>query len=82
MEELDRAIRLAFEEFQKEFGKDEKLEDGDEFVTVFNNCCLIISLEDKKLTTKFIAGKPYKVDMTLRIYEDAENEDYKSNDGQ
>lgn len=78
MEELDRAIGLAVAEFRKEFGEDAKIEDGDEFVTVFNNCCLIISLEDKKLTTKFIGGKPYRVDTALSIFEEAEDENGKS----
>ena len=61
---------------KKKFGEDVKLEDGDEFVTVFNNAALIISLEDNTLKTKFIGGKPYQVDMTLAIYEgeDEENE--------
>ena len=67
MEELQKAIKLAMEKFGEESGKD-ALEDGDEFVTVFNNCVLIISLENGHLLTKFIGGKPYEVDMTLSIY--------------
>lgn len=69
MEELGNAISLAMQKFKEEYGEDAKLEDGDEFVTVFNNCVLVISLEDGNLSTKFIDGKPYKVDMTLSIYE-------------
>lgn len=69
MEELGKAINLAMRKFKEECGEDAKLEDGDEFVTVFNNCVLIISLEDGNLSTKFIGGKPYEVDMTLSIYE-------------
>lgn len=68
MEELETAIKLAMEKFSEEFGEG-ALEDGDEFVTVFNNCVLIISLENGKFSTKFIGGKPYEVDMTLNIYE-------------
>ena len=71
MEELATAIKLAMEKFNEEFGEG-ALEDGDEFVTVFNNCVLIISLENGNLSTKFIGGKPYKVDMTLNIYESEE----------
>lgn len=66
---LGNAISLAMQKFKEEYGEDAKLEDGDEFVTVFNNCVLVISLEDGNLSTKFIGGKPYKVDMTLSIYE-------------
>lgn len=69
MEEIQKAIELAMKKFKEEYGEDEKLEDGDEFVTVFNNCILIISLEDGRLQTKFIGGKPYEVDYTLSIYE-------------
>lgn len=76
LKQLDEAVNAAFTEFKKEFGQDVKLEDGDEFVTVFNNAALVISLEDNTLKTKFIGGKPYQVDMTLAIYEgeDEENE--------
>lgn len=73
---LDEAVNAAFAEFKKEFGQDVKFEDGDEFVTIFNNATLVISLENNTLKTKFIGGKPYQVDMTLASYEseDGENE--------
>lgn len=69
MEEIGKAIELAMQKFKEEYGEDEKLEDGDAFVTVFNNCVLIISLEEGNLRTKFIGGQPYRVDYTLSIYE-------------
>lgn len=72
MEELGQAINLAMEKFKQEYGEDAKLEDGDEFVTVFNNCMLIISLEDGHLETKFVGGKTFYADMTLSIYESGE----------
>ena len=72
MEELAAAIELALDKFSEEFGDDAKLEDGDEFVTVFNNCVLVISLENGKVSTHFIGGKPYVIDMTLNIYESEE----------
>ncbi len=65
-----RVIELAFSEYKKEFGDDAKLEEDETFVTVFNNCVLIISLEDGRLKTNFIFGEPYRVDMTLNIYEE------------
>ena len=34
-----------------------QLEEGDEFVTVFNNAVLVIGVEDYTLKTKFIGGK-------------------------
>lgn len=60
MEQIQNAVLAAFEEFKKEFGENAKLEEGDEFVTVFNNCTL---------REWFIGGKPYRVDMSLAIYE-------------
>lgn len=70
MDELMKAVDLALVEFKKEFGEDAKLENGDEFVTVFNNCTLVISLENSNFKTHFIGGEPYRVDMTLSIYEE------------
>lgn len=72
MEEIGQAIELAMQKFKEEFGEDEKLEEGDEFVTIFNNCVLIISFENGKLQTKFIGGRPFEVDMALKIYGDEE----------
>lgn len=66
MEEIQKAIKLATEKWGEEFGT---LEDGDEFVTVFHNCVLIISLKDGNFQAKFIGGKPYEVDLTLSIFE-------------
>lgn len=72
--QLEEAVGRAFDEFKKEYGEDAKLENGDEFVTVLNNAVLIISLEDGTLKTKFIGGAPFKVDMTLKIYEGGDGE--------
>lgn len=72
MEEIGQAIELSMQKFKEEFGEDEKLEEGDEFVTIFNNCVLIISFENGKLQTKFIGGRPFEVDMALKIYGDEE----------
>ena len=69
MGEIDQAIELAFKGFKEKYGEDRKLENGDEFVTVFNNCVLIISFRNEKLKTKFISGKPNKVDFSLQIFE-------------
>lgn len=43
MEELGQAIELAMQKFKEEFGEDEKLEEGDEFVTIF----IVIQLEKR-----------------------------------
>lgn len=69
MESLNKAIQLAMAEYKKEFGEDTKLEDGDEFATVFNDGVLIIGLEDKKLSFKILAGTPYKLNYNLNLLE-------------
>ena len=69
MDTISKTIELAQEQFEKEYGKDAKLEDGDEFVTVFNDAVLIIGFEDKKLSVKISAGKPYFVDFDLDLLE-------------
>lgn len=74
MEMIARAIDMAMQRFKEEYGEDAKLEEGDEFVTVFNDCVLIISLDEGRLQTDFIDGKPFEVDMALGIYEDGASE--------
>lgn len=70
MEEIKKAVDLAMQEFRNKFGDDALLEDGEEFVTIFNNCILILSLEGSEIGVKFIAGNPFRVDAALSIYGD------------
>ena len=66
MEETKSAIELAMEQFKAEFGQDAKLEDGDEFATVFNDAVVIIGLNNRKLSVRILVGKPYFVNHFLR----------------
>ncbi|MPM60233.1 hypothetical protein SDC9_107084 [bioreactor metagenome] len=68
-EKIKQAVELAKQEYKKEYGEDAKLENGDEFVTVFNDGVLIMGLEDTNFNIKFILGEPYKVDFSLGMYE-------------
>lgn len=70
MDEINRAVGLAMQEFRKEFGEGARLRDGEEFATVFNNCILILSLDGSEIGVKFVAGKPFRVDAALSIYGD------------
>lgn len=63
MEDIQKAVELAFEAFKERYGQDAKLEGGDTFVCVMNNCTLIVSLKEE-----FIGDKPLQVDHTLKIY--------------
>lgn len=69
MEETKSAIKLAMEQFKAEFGQDAKLEDGDEFATVFNDAVVIISLNNRNLSVRILAGKPYFVNQSLNLTE-------------
>lgn len=63
MEDIQKAVELAFEAFKERYGQDAKPKDGDTFVCVMNNCTLIVSLKEG-----FIGDKPLQVDHTLKIY--------------
>lgn len=69
-EELGNAFALTMAEFKEEYGEDAKLKDGDEFVTVFNNCTMIIGLENSELQLKLVGGKAYHVDCSVSIFEE------------
>lgn len=62
-------FELAMEQFKAEFGQDAKLEDGDEFATVFNDAVVIISFNNRNLSVKILAGKPYFVNKNLNLTE-------------
>ena len=72
VDQINQAVNAAMKEWKKKYGEDEKLEDGDEFVTVFNDATLILGLEDSNIQVKFLLGQPFKVDMTLGISEEEE----------
>lgn len=69
MEEIQKAIELAYKAFGERYGANAKIEEADEIVCVMNNCTLIIKLHDGNLKHEFIGGKPLQVDYTLGIYE-------------
>ena len=70
MEELNRAIMLAIKKYKESNGV-ERLEEGEEFVTIFNNCCLYVALNNNELVTKFLQ-KPDCIDMSISFYETVE----------
>jgi hypothetical protein len=72
MDKVNELIALAMEEFKKENGADAKLEEGDEFATVFNDGILILGIENSTLTIKILLGKPYKIDFDLDMTERVE----------
>ena len=69
MDILKEAFDMAICQYKKEYGEDAKIEEGEEFATVFNDAVLIIGLENKQISIKIFAGKPYFVDHNLNLTE-------------
>lgn len=69
---MDELMEKVLDAFKKEFGEDAKLEEGDELVFELNDCSLILSLENGKLTEKILGNKPIKVDYTTGFYGEEE----------
>lgn len=72
MGDIDNAVKAAIQAFKEQFGEGTKLDDGDQVVFLFNNCVMIMSLEEGTVKEEFIGGLPVKVDYTLKIYESEE----------
>lgn len=75
MDNINEAVNLAMQAYKDEYGEDAEIENGDEFITVFNDGALIISMEDSHLEIKFILGKPYVVDFKLGLSEEWQVQD-------
>lgn len=69
METIDKAMSMMMEEFKKEYGESETLQDGDEITGVFNDGIVIISLNDGNLKVQVSAGEPYRFDYNLDLPE-------------
>lgn len=68
MKDIQSAFGLAMQAFHDEFGKDARIEEGDEIVFKFNNCVLIISLNNGELGVKYIGGRPIVIDYSVPIF--------------
>lgn len=64
---LEDALDLAILQYKKEYGEDAKIEEGEEFATIFNDAVLIIGLENKQISIKVLVGKPYFVNRNLNL---------------
>jgi hypothetical protein len=73
MEEINEIIKEAIEKMHEIYG-DPVLEEGDEQVILLDNCTLILSLENGTLQTKFIGGNPIKIDRSLSLFVEVEDE--------
>ena len=67
--DIDSALKVADGEDIRNRCHVNSNEDGDRFVTVYNDAVLIISLENQQLKFDILAGTPYFVDMNLNLTE-------------
>ena len=70
LKEVQDAVEAAFNKLKEDCGEEVTMDEGESFVTLFNNATLIIEKGNGKLNLHFIGGKPYKVDVTLKMYEE------------
>lgn len=70
MDNISEAIKMMMKLYKEENGEDLKLEEGDEFASVFNDGIIIIGVENNTFKVKVIAGEPYVFDYSLDLLED------------
>lgn len=66
---MDDLLPILIDAFKREFGKDEKINDGDTLVFELNDCIVILSLEGVKLRMEVTGNKPIKVNYTTGYFE-------------
>ena len=66
---MDDLLSILIDAFKREYGEDEKINDGDIVVFELNDCTVILLLEDAKLKTEIIGDKPIKVNYTTGYFE-------------
>lgn len=66
---MDDLLPILIDSFKREFGEDEKINDGDTVVFELNDCTVILSLEDASLKTEVIGDKPIRVNYTTGYFE-------------
>lgn len=68
-------IKKIFEAYENEYGKDEKLQDGEMQVFLLQDCTVVLSLNDGELGVKVTADKPIKCDFASGMFKETESED-------
>lgn len=54
--------------YRKTYGEDARFEEGETQVFLFNDCTVIVSLNDGHLKTEVVGDEPIIVDYTTGIY--------------
>lgn len=65
-------IKKIFEAYENEYGKGEKLQDGEIQVFELKDCTVVLSFEDGELGVKVTADKPIKCDFASGMFVESE----------
>lgn len=63
-----RALKLFEEEFKRIYGENEKIEPGDEFAVILNNCVMFIAVDNEKNIKIRFTPDVIKINESLDIY--------------
>lgn len=69
---MNKMAKLAMAEVRKKHGEDAGLKEGDEFVTVFNDCVFMLGIENGNITMSVKMGKPFFVNKTIDLFNESE----------
>ena len=65
-------MKKIFEAYENEYGKGEKLQDGEMQVFLLQDCTVVLYLEDGELGVKVTGDKPIKCDFASGMFVESE----------
>ena len=65
-------MKKIFEAYENEYGKGEKLQDGEIQVFLLQDCAVVLSLNDGELSVKVTADKSIKCDFASGMFVESE----------
>ena len=68
-------MEKIFEAYENEYGKGEKMQDGETQVFLLQDCTVILTLDDGKLGVNVTADNPIKCDFASGIFKEIESEE-------
>lgn len=67
--EYRNLVDVLLDAYQREYGENEKFNEGEVQIFELNDCTIILSLEDRTLKTQIIGDKPIKVDYETGFFQ-------------
>lgn len=65
-------MKKIFEAYENEYGKGEKMKDGETQVFLLQDCTVILTLNDDELGVNVTADKPIKCDFASGMFVESE----------